>query len=162
MEAIENFGFDSRLCGRVLGTPYFFFLLTDLVYLLILFLYCCQDRCRKKSVCTKLRVYLYNSSFMWNYLLRFFIQMSLDIFLLYLLNARLPLKPWERLKYAQNWLEALDYLHLMFFAAGSIVMTVFIPCFYLKNFSKLKNDDFNSKYGTVYEDMDLEKKSLIF
>jgi hypothetical protein len=72
------------------------------------------------------------------------------------------MKPWERIWYSENFLEAIDYLHLLFFATGSILMTVFIPFFYLKNFNKLKDEDFTERYGTVYEDMDLDKKSMLF
>jgi hypothetical protein len=161
VEAITDFEFETRFCGNALGSPYLIFLVTDCVYVLIFFLYCCQNRCTHDSAYAKLRTWLYNSSFMWNYLLRFFIQMSLDIFILFLLNLRLPIKPWERFSYSTNWLETLDYFHLMFFAAGTIWMTVFIPIFYLRYFSLLKDYAFTARFGTVYEDMDLDKKSIL-
>jgi hypothetical protein len=158
MDAINSFEFDSRLCSRALGTPYLISLFTNFVYFGILL-------SRPFHKCWKpvetLRIWL-KKKFMWNYLLRYFIQTALDIYFVAALNLALSVRPWQRFGQASTILEFVDYVNLHFYTLASVVLPIFIVVFFRRNFDHLKEDTFEHKWGTIYEDLDLSRKSILF
>ena len=124
-------GFGQRFLGMALGTPYLLWILSYMVYIVIISLTILNKNGLIKKL-QGLNSWL-SKHFIWDFSIRFMLQTCLDIYLICFLNFYMSTMPWERFKESQSFMETLDYFHLLTFLAVTLIMPIVVPLFLLIN-----------------------------
>jgi len=61
----------------------------------------------------------------------------------------------NRLFHAQGFFEVLDYLITLLVMVSLVGLPIFIVTFYCKNFDRLGEDEFEKKWGAIYEGLEV-------
>ena len=91
----------------------------------------------------------------WNFAIRLVIEGVLELFFSVYFNLKYGVCNFN---IYGSW---VNYFFAVFFAAIILLSPILVLVFYCKNFHKLKEEEFESKFGSVYEGINVEKRSAL-
>jgi hypothetical protein len=152
---VENFdelGYGSPYLSANMGSMFVYYVIT-LFALLFIFVGWATRRCGNSFVIRqheKLK-----KIFLWNFCIRLIFEASLELSFCIGLNWKYGV--WG----AGNWADDFCSINTMMIAVLLLIMPFGIYCFYTKKFEHLADEEFEEKYGAVYEGLLLKKKSML-
>jgi hypothetical protein len=92
----------------------------------------------------------------WNFVIRLLIEAAMEI----------AFGTYLQLKYGQfnfklfgSW---FNYISTVILGGALLLLPIFIVIFYTRNFHLLADEEFEAKYGAIYEGLQKTKKSVLF
>jgi hypothetical protein len=132
-----------------LGSIFVIVLVTSFLLLVILMLEPFKHPLAQK-VSTKLK-----NKLLWNFVIRLVIESYLSLGFSVYFNLRFASCKFS---YLGSW---VNYFYAVGFAAVIIAAPLFVVFFYSRNFSRFKDEQFNSKFGSVYEGLKTKDRYVI-
>jgi hypothetical protein len=145
----EQLGYSSKYMSNNLGSIFVIVLVTSFLLLVILMLEPFKHPLSQK-VSTKLK-----DKLLWNFVIRLVIESYLSLGFSVYFNLRFASCKFS---YLGSW---VNYFYAVGFAAVIIAAPLFVVFFYSRNFSRFKDEQFNSKFGSVYEGLKTKDRYVI-
>jgi len=145
-------GYDSVNMSDNLGSLYIIVLFT--IILLLLSALMTMFKFEAIVCCKRSNKYL-KKKLHWNFVIRLVIEGSFDFTFAIFFNLRYA---YFSVRY---WGSFINYIITCVLSLVLIALPIFILVFYTKNFSKLKEPEFEAKYGSVYEGLKLKSRSSL-
>ena len=150
-QRLTPLGYGSHYISNIMGSIYIFMLATIIgLFLILLFSVFRFGRRFQKKL---------ENFFLWNWVIRLVMEACLELSFAIILN-------WPFLPYmttATTFFQTIDYLITIIVAILLGALPLFIVVFYCGNFRKLGDEDFEGRWGSVYEGMKTcERASLAY
>ena len=149
--SLNDLGYASAYLSNNLGSVYVFAFLTSVVLILsgFLELCTCDQQITQLNGSIKKRLH-------WNFVIRLLIEAAMEIAFGCYLNF----------KYGHFNVKlfgaVFNYISTIVLGGALLILPFFILIFYSYNFYRLADEEFESKYGAVYEGLHKTKKSILF
>jgi len=150
----SNFAMNNMGTNTIIITVLFFF-----IALLALFI-----PCRKQQNCVGRSHRKCSGIIFWGFWLRMLIQGCLEIeiaALVYMLDRPQLLEIYGEDEKFENFFLINDLMSYGFMAV-LIIMPVWVAIFYCYNFKKLEDKKFTERYGSTYDGLRTNRKSILF
>ena len=151
--SFDELGYGSAYSSNNLGSVYILALIIGFGLILSVLLSCCTRFTFARWLHTKIKNALY-----WNFVIRFILEAALEISFCAYFNFYYG---EFKIRIFGSW---FNYVSMGIMTSCLVLLPFFILDFYLAtNFYKIDSEDFEAKYGSVYEGLKKDKKlSLIY
>lgn len=149
--SLSELGYASAYLSNNLGSVYVFAFITALVLTISFILELCSydPWFRNLNLWIKKKLH-------WNFVIRLLIEAAMEISF----GTYLQIKYGEfNFKLFGSW---FNFVSTAFLGGSLVLLPIFIVIFYNHNFHKLENEEFEAKYGAVYEGLKKKKKIVLF
>jgi hypothetical protein len=150
--SFNELGYESAYMSSNMGSMYVYYTITQFALILI-FIGWITGRCG--SSCVAKRHDKLKKTFLWNFCIRLIFEASLE--LSFCIGLTWKYGQWNQ----GNWADDYCTINAMVIAVLLAASPFGIYCFYTRKFGQLREEEFEEKYGAVYEGLMLDKKSML-